>query len=422
MSLDDLRKRLRQMGVTTGREFQPKPRPATAAPIENLLDGAVRETDAGCFYEVTHPFPADTRRGPLALGEWGSQEHATLARIGSLDAASLPELDRFVFLDTETTGLGGAGAIPFLVGIGHFDTGGQFVVRQFFLRDPSEEDAMLGYLHDTIAPESGLVTFNGRAFDVPLLAGRYMLARRSTHVNRLPNLDLLAPARRLWKRRLPSCALSALEADILGIERTHADVAGQFIPWMYQQYLQTGDAHDMARVFYHNEQDILSMVVLAVILTRAFGQPDAPDMHIEDRISLARWYESRGMPAESEAAYRIAAEEAPDVEARQAALIGYAGLLKRLDRRDEAVGLWEYLADLKLDIDGHEELAKYYEWHAGNLAEAVRWTETGIALAESWRPGLRRSEALVALNHRRERLLRRLAGRAETSDAEHGEE
>jgi hypothetical protein len=163
------------------------------------------------------------------------------------------------------------------------------------------------------------------------------------------------------------------------------------------------------------------MVVLAVILTRAFGQPGAPDLLPADRFSLARWYESRGMMAESEAAYQLAAEEAPDGESRQAALTGYAGLLKRLGRRAEAALLWESLASMRLDTEGHEEMAKFHEWHTSDPAEAIRWTEAGIALAESWPHGLRRIEALATLNHRRERLLRKLAGRAEPSDAEHEE-
>jgi hypothetical protein len=53
-------------------------------------------------------------------------------------------------------------------------------------------------------------------------------------------------------------------------------------------------------------------------------------------------------------------------------------------------------------------LAKHYEWQAINLKSALEWTELGITLAESWRPGLRRSTALNTLNHRRERLLRKL--------------
>lgn len=416
-SLDDLRKRLRQMGVTTGREFTPRPA-APIARIEDLLAGAERQSADGAFYDVTHHFEAGMPRGPLPLAAWHTQDHASLAAIGGLDSARLPDLQRFVFLDTETTGLGGAGAIPFLVGIGRFAADGRFEVRQFFLRDPSEEDAMLAYLGEAVTPEDALVTFNGRVFDVPLLSGRYILSRRATHLGGLPNLDLLPPARRLWARRLPSCALAALEVKVLGLTRTHADVPGSLIPYLYQQYLQTGDAREMVRVFYHNEQDILSMVVLAVILSRAFSRPEAPDMPAQDRLSLARWYESRAMIPHSEAAYRLAADEAPDAETRHAVLLSYSALLKRLDRREEALPLWRDLADLRLDIVGYEELAKFYEWVARDLPEALRWAEAGIALVQTWPPGLRRAEALAALSHRRARLIRKIEGRPDPSEPE----
>src|SRR5574341_663241 len=213
----------------------------------------------------------------------------------------------------------------------------------------------------------------------------------------------------------------------------------------------------MARVFYHNEQDILSMVTLGAVLCRAFGQPRAEGLLAEDRLSLARWYESREMLAESEAAYRLACEEASadqtredalsglaallkrqerrdeavplwellaESEAayrlaceeasadqtREDALSGLAALLKRQERRDEAVPLWELLADMRRDIIGHEELAKHYEWHKGDLAEALRWTEAGARLVEQWPNGLRRIEAMRDLAHRQERLARKLAG------------
>jgi tetratricopeptide (TPR) repeat protein len=285
------------------------------------------------------------------------------------------------------------------------------------LRDPSEEEALLVLLHDVITPQHAVVTFNGRNFDIPLLATRYLLSRQQTYLGTLANVDLLHPSRRLWQRRLPSCALSALEGDILGIQRTHADVPGSLIPYLYQQYLQSGDGGDMARVFYHNEQDILSMVVLAVILTRTFSRPDMTALPVEDRLSLARWYEHQSMLPESESAYRSALEDAPDAALRHAALTSFAAMLKQLNRREEAVPLWEYLADLKMDIAGHEELAKYYEWRANDLARAVEWTANGIALAESWRPGIRRVEALAALVHRQARLIRKLSGTATSNDA-----
>jgi len=416
--MDDLRKRLSRLGVTRGSEFKPKPAPAHEARVEAVLDGHALQTPIGELYEVAHTHPAASQRGPRQLADWLAQDARALANISQLAADRLPALNQFVFLDTETTGLGGAGALAFMVGIGYFNAANDFEVRQFFLRHPGEEEALLSLLPGLIPPHSALVTFNGRNFDVPLLATRYTLARQKTALTALPNVDLLHPARRLWQRRLPSCALSALESDILGISRTHADVPGMMIPEMYQRYLQTGDARDMARVFYHNEQDILSMVALAVVLTDAFTQPALPALPVEDRLSLARWYERLDMLADSETAYRLALDEAPNAELRHAALAQFAALLKRLDRRDEVVPLWEYLADLKLDVSGHEELAKHYEWCQGDLNSAMAWTQQGIALAESWRPGIRRVEALSAFAHRRNRLERKLSGRLGETDSD----
>ena len=403
------------MGVTRGKDFTPKPKAPREAGIEALLDGKVYDTPEGAFFEVSHTYPPDTARGPAILEEWLDLDPAILASIGNLDARTLPNLHNFAFLDTETTGLGGAGAIPFMIGVGLFTEDGAFEVRQFFMRDPSEEPALLAYLNQLIPDDYALVTFNGRTFDVPLLAGRYLLSRKKTHLAQLANLDLLSPARRLWQRRLPSCALGSLEADILGIRRTHADVPGSMIPYLYTQYLQTGDAHEMARVFYHNEQDIVSMVVLAAIISRIFAQPDLPNLPIEDRLSMARWYDHKDMIAEAETAYRLALDEAPDAETRHLALSSYAAMLKRLDRRHEARPLWEDLADLKLDVSGFEELAKYYEWHQVEITIAVRWTEQGIAVAESWRQGIRRVEALATLSHRLTRLTRKLNGTSDGS-------
>jgi tetratricopeptide (TPR) repeat protein len=270
---------------------------------------------------------------------------------------------------------------------------------------------MLTLLHEIIWPDGRLVTFNGRTFDIPLLSDRYIMSRLRTHVTRLPNLDLLHPARRLWKRRLASCRLSALEVDILGLNRASNDVPGHLIPYLYREYLRTGNGHDMIRVLYHNEQDILSMVSLGVTLARAFDEPEAPTLHIEDRLSLARWYAKRGMLAECETAYRLALDECPDEQTRYDALAGLSEMLKRIGRAQEAISLWEYIADLKFDTFGHEELAKYYEWQTKDLHTALLWTESGIALTETWRPGLRRTEAVRSLEARRSRLIRKIKAR-----------
>ena len=122
-----------------------------------------------------------------------------------------------VFLDTETTGLaGGTGTAAFLVGVGFVD-GDRFRVRQYFMRDYHEEAALLHALAEDLARFDRLVTFNGKMFDVPLLEARYRLNRARFPLAAAPHLDLLHPARRLWKARLESCRLQSLEAELLGV-------------------------------------------------------------------------------------------------------------------------------------------------------------------------------------------------------------
>src|SRR6185503_7114402 len=117
------------MGVTRGTDFTPKPKAPREAGIEALLDGKVHDTPEGAFFEVSNTYASDTARGPAVLADWLGLDPGVLARIGMLDASTLPDLRRFAFLDTETTGLGGAGAIPFMIGVGLFTEEGEFEVR-----------------------------------------------------------------------------------------------------------------------------------------------------------------------------------------------------------------------------------------------------------------------------------------------------
>lgn len=419
--MDDWRQRLRRLGIVTGRDFRPRPPHQRGLDIEALVDGEVMQTPAGTCFHVRRVFDTHTPHGTLSLGSWLAVKADTLAHLGDDEALAHLEQQRFLFLDVETTGLGGA-SLAFLVGVGFFNGASQLEVHQYFLRDPAEETAMLLLLREVSHSATALVTFNGRTFDVPLLASRYVLARQPTPLADLPNLDLLPPARRLWRRRLSSCALSSLEHHVLGVQRTAADVPGYLIPALYQRYLQTRDAREMVRVLYHNEMDLLSMVTLGAALGRAFEHPTLPSLPFDDRLSLARWYERRGMWDRAEAAYRLAADEALDAEQRHEALAALAYLFKRQGRHKEALPLWADLAELRLDTLGHEEIAKYHEWHSGDLEQALLWTERGIHLAASWWPGWRRTAALNTLGYRRQRLLRKLAGRAVNGPLQRGED
>lgn len=412
-ALDVLRRRLRRIGVVRGDEFIPRPLPPTRS-IDEVVEGQVQETAAGPCYVVERAFAADVVRGTEPISAWLNLNPATIAQVGGDDQLAISSLQKFIFLDTETTGLG-AGALAFMVGVGRFNDQGDFETRQFFLRNPAEEHALLMLINEYLPSDGALVTFNGRSFDVPLLSGRFRLARLPDIASRLPNLDLLLPARRLWRRRLSSCSLGSLETNILSLERDQADVPGHLIPAMYQHYLRTGDAGNMAGIFYHNQEDLVSMAALGVVLCRVFERPDQSGLTVDDRLSLARWYQKCDQLEAAEAAYGMAVEEAPDALARYDALSGLSLLLKHLDRRDEAVPLWTDMADLRYDTVGQEELAKYYEWHAINLPLALDWTNHAIDLIESWRPGFRRNQTLRQFEHRRARLLRKINGDQDTS-------
>ena len=44
-----------------------------------------------------------------------------------------------------------------------------------------------------------VVTYNGKTFDLPLIETRYLFHRLETPFAGLPHVDMLHPARRLWR-------------------------------------------------------------------------------------------------------------------------------------------------------------------------------------------------------------------------------
>jgi uncharacterized protein YprB with RNaseH-like and TPR domain len=51
-------------------------------------------------------------------------------------------------------------------------------VEQLLLRSPADEPALLDVLTERLASAELLVSYNGKAFDWPLLKGRYVMNRR----------------------------------------------------------------------------------------------------------------------------------------------------------------------------------------------------------------------------------------------------
>ncbi len=315
-----------------------------------------------------------------------------------------------MFLDTETTGLAGAGTLAFMVGVAFVERGPAsdvVVVRQYFLRDHADERAMLRLLNELLEEKTGLVTFNGRTFDVPLLSTRYLMNRLESRLVELPHLDLLQPSRRLWRNRFGSVALGNLEKMLLGVQRSEEDVPGWLIPNLYNDYVRSGDAREMRRVFYHNQLDMLSMVTLTGEVVRQFSEARLDD-HPTDLYSLGKWQSDLGLVVEAERNLRQAAGGDLPLEIYHQALKQLGVLLKRNDRRHEAVLIWQQWAATSLDdVEAHVELAKHYEWQEGDLQSAKVWTERALSLASHWSRG-RAAIIGPSLEHRLARLVRKL--------------
>lgn len=407
--------------------YDPPPRPGL---LEDLAPGEEIETEQGACYLVTRTYPLATTRGRQALGDLLQVSPAALAPFHpefGLDATT--SFQHAAFLDTETTGLGGgAGVFAFMVGVGSFEwpddaaaagaSPDRFVLRQLFMRHPGEERALLAALAALLERSRMVVTFNGRTFDLPLLRGRYLQHRRYLGAHgsvpvigeNAAHLDLLYPARRLWRRRLQSCRLINLEQTVLGLTRSEDDVPGALIPHLYNEYLRTNQAGEISRIFYHNREDIVSMVALAHRLVQAYGDEQDSVVEAEDWLSLGIVYERRGDFVRAEQSYQLATDAIADAAGRADAFARLGDLLKRQQRWQEAAAVWELWLT---SLPGHDttpfcELSKYCEWQLHDLAQAEMWAAWALHDLRQAAPHQRLPGQMDDLEHRLARIRRKM--------------
>jgi len=335
---------------------------------------------------------------------------------GQMD--SLPEdPGRWLFLDTETTGLsGGTGTYAFLIGIAWWDSGG-LQVEQFLMRDFSEEHSVLRELAERLAERPVLVTFNGKTFDWPLLESRYLMTR-SIHVPQLAaHLDLLHPARAVWKLRLGSVRLMELEEHVLDAKRLGwdraDDVPSNMIPQFYFDYLRGRSVAPLAGVVRHNRNDLRGLAAL-------FGKLNAMlscEKHVDnadglDLFGLSRYLDRRGERQRAEVACVAARDRGLPIALDAVARWELAKMAKRRGEYETAAEIWEELArDQDWRAAACEELATFHARRRKDVSAALRYARQAmLALAP---PPLRRSSASAAGDLRRFKRLTRKVERLE---------
>lgn len=331
-----------------------------AADIAEVVEG--EDAGGGAFL---------VRRGhdvPAEFSEADPRWWAALAREPKWEGARREDV---AFLDLETTGLaGGTGTVAFLIGLARV-RGGILETRQYFLRSPAAESAALEQVEAELRDCTHLVTFNGKCFDVPLLETRFVMHRRKLVT--LPHLDLLHPARRVWKRRLEDCTLGTLEAEILGRPR-HGDIDGAEIPQRWFDWLALGDARPLAPVIEHNRLDLVALASLAGRLARLLAHPSEA-AHATDLFSIGRMMardgDQRAEPTLGEALSRGSRDAAPEL----------ARVKKKRGAADAALPLWELAAREpgRKGIEAGIEIAKHYEHKAKSPARALAVTAALLA-------------------------------------------
>nr|WP_298521010.1 ribonuclease H-like domain-containing protein [uncultured Methanobrevibacter sp.] len=183
-----------------------------------------------------------------------NNKYSKKCRDNLIKCISLTDRENFKFMDIETKGLSNVPII--LIGVSEIK-GNKIISSQYFLRDYSEEEAILdGYLSH-LDEDSVHVTFNGKSFDVPFIRNRCIYNRIDANLD-LPHLDLMYFAKNLWKDQLPNCKLQTIEKELFGLER-EGDVPGQYIPGYYDTYLSQNNIGPIVPIIEHNRQDIVSL-------------------------------------------------------------------------------------------------------------------------------------------------------------------
>jgi hypothetical protein len=348
-----------------------------AFPIERVVRGEVTARDAGSVFVAETVFDPRGRGAHVPGPHFLDHAGETLVWLTGASELGGIRADEVLFLDLETTGFGGAGIYPFLIGVA-FYRGSVLHVQQLFMLGPGHEAALLGHFLELTERFRYLASFNGRTFDVHVLEDRFTLHRMRCALLGAPHFDVLFPSRQLWKGRYENCRLTTLERQVLGIRRGR-DVESGLIPALYHHYVRSGETHGMAAIFRHNCQDLLSLVALSAALLRSC-QGQEPPGQSDEALALGLMHLRQGSAEVGRRCLETALSRPGGSALRSSAFKALSLHCKRAGEHDRAVSLWQQMvAEYPLEPFAYEELAKWYEHAVGDPGQALHWTRTAAS-------------------------------------------
>lgn len=342
--------------------------------IETVVPGDYHPTPFGPCYVVKKRYNLGDFQGRLRIREALDVELGQISVLGKCNIQRDWKPDQALFLDTETTGLSAAeGAFAFMIGLGFFEED-SFVLWQLFARDYGEEPATLHELGKLCEQFNFLVTFNGKNFDIPLLDARLGINGFGQRLGSMPHIDLLLPARRIWKYKLESCSLGSLENSVLGFFRK-GDIPSFEIPDLYYGYLRDKDARKLKAVFDHNGPDVVSMVVLMAKIYRILEDKETARLTPEEMYALGRIRLAQDDRERSFECLKNCVTKLPAF-LREKAQKEMSLILRRWKKYSEAAMLWKQMTKKNPEqLFAYEQLAIFLEHRLKDYDQALKIIE-----------------------------------------------
>jgi uncharacterized protein YprB with RNaseH-like and TPR domain len=396
----EYKNKLESLGVYFGSKDSIEFKPINKKQTKNL-SGTRNTNSLGEYFYTEYLYSSNYIHGSVPFDHF-FPPHSVYS---TPESDSSFELNKCIFLDTETTGLStSGGTFAFMVGIGWFEEN-HFVMRQYFLISPDQEEAMLLDLENTLAIHNHIVTYNGIGFDIPILKSRFKYHRIPTTVVNKNQIDLLKYARMLFRYQFDNRSLKNIESKVLNFTRSEEEIPGYLAPVIYQDYLKTGELQDIIGVFYHNEMDVISLAALLKIINEVSHEIDTHFSTYETLYySLARQFERYREYSKAIDYYSKALKQPilPN-SLRCCCYLSLANIYKKTNYIEKAMVFWEYASEFG-NTESLIEIAKIYEHKIKNYELALDYCKKALLILGNDVNSMKREVLKDQIDYRVERL------------------